>query len=83
MFVLANGDVGIYTCAIYTHRGCSYHVVHNGQQAVEEVTASMLNEGAVMYDVILMDCMMVREAFVAWVSRRGGGLRGLVCVCSR
>lgn len=39
-------------------RGCSYHVVHNGQQAVEEVTASMLNEGAVMYDVILMDCMM-------------------------
>jgi CheY-like chemotaxis protein len=47
-----------------THRGCSYHVVHNGQQAVEEVTASMLNEGAVMYDVILMDCMMVREICV-------------------
>ncbi len=63
MFVLANGDVGMYTCVIY--RGCSYHVVHNGQQAVEEVTASMLNEGAVMYDVILMDCMMVREAFVS------------------
>jgi hypothetical protein len=40
-------------------RGCTYHVVNNGQQAVEEVTASMLNEGAVMYDVILMDCMMV------------------------
>jgi len=44
---------------MWWHSGCTYQIVNNGQQAVEEVTASMLNEGAVMYDVIFMDCMMV------------------------
>jgi len=39
--------------------GCKYSVANNGQEAVEELTSTMMDDKAAQYDIILMDCMMV------------------------